>query len=44
MAKNSSSGGNSVPKGLPRNNPGSVIIKGNVPNMKNPPPPPPEKK
>lgn len=36
----------SRPSGRSTNNPGNgeVIIKGNVPTMRNPPPPPPKKK
>ncbi len=37
---------NSSPSGKPTNNPGGQgeLVKGQVPNMKNPPPPPPTKK
>lgn len=36
---------NSKPQGIPKSIPGDkIIIKGQVPNMKNPPPPPPKKK
>lgn len=46
MAKKSNPSSSSKPTGKPTNNPGAgeIIIKGNVPQMRNPPPPPPKKK